>query len=144
MSPPIIIVKEDLTYLSQRKKIKLEVDDMDIERDEKERDLLPPQPSTDFEEPHNCLTSLYMTWSFLTSFSNALSLSPFTVEDYSAALNYNNNCALTAHTMYRVLKLALDTVDSDDTKIKKKNLTVKTWQEVLPQYLKVCMSETII
>jgi hypothetical protein len=119
-----------------RKKIKLEVDDMDIERDEKARDLLPPQPSTDFEEPQNCLTSLYMTWSFLTSFSNALSLSPFTVEDYSAALNYNNNCALTAHTMYRVLKLALDTVDSDDTKIKKKNLTVKTWQEVLPQYLK--------
>jgi hypothetical protein len=52
----------------RKKKIKLEVDDMDIERDEKARDLLggpPPPPSTDFEEPQNCLTSLYMTWSFL-------------------------------------------------------------------------------
>eukprot|EP00252_Welwitschia_mirabilis_P025586 TRINITY_DN8064_c0_g2_i1.p1 TRINITY_DN8064_c0_g2~~TRINITY_DN8064_c0_g2_i1.p1 ORF type:complete len:710 (+),score=191.92 TRINITY_DN8064_c0_g2_i1:161-2131(+) len=98
-----------------------------------------PSPSTDFAVPMDCVGDLLMVWDFCTSFSKALHLWPFSLEDFEKAISYKDgDTSLLSETHYALLRIVSeDSVAYQELMHKKRKpkVSVHNWKDHLSDFI---------
>ncbi|CAM6129493.1 unnamed protein product [Calypogeia fissa] len=107
-----------------------------------------PIPSTDFVLPMESLGNLLMIWDFCTSFSKALHLSPFSLEEFEKSLDYREgNAPLIAEILFALLRTNLSDPALWEEFVKKRKrkseLSLNTWKDDLCDMLHLTSYDTL-